>query len=158
VEKLSETTLHDWEERGLEDMFVECQITWIFKRKRKSIDDSNGELEVTITRSVLPKQTCVWWQRLTIEEKNACVRNLKYDRTWSKVLSITIFCSNNSQLYSYKLKHLDDEGNETVDDAPTWATWSEYRVNSMRPMFEESLSLMHSAQCTAHTDVIQYDI
>ncbi len=68
------TTKADWNDRGLDWLSVECRCTWIFKRKRKSIEDCTqaGELEVTIKREVLPEQRSVYWKKMTEEEQNAC--------------------------------------------------------------------------------------
>jgi hypothetical protein len=45
VEKPASTTEASWQDRNLEDMSVECEIAWIFKRHRKDIFNLHDTLE-----------------------------------------------------------------------------------------------------------------
>ena len=137
----------EWKARGLNWLCVECRITWIFKRKRKSIEDARGELEVTIKREVLPEQTSVYWKKMTVVEQNACVSNLMYEKTWSNVDSIIIqLLSEADSTYCFRF-FCDDSENSTQDlDAPPWAKWSLTQAEGVRTPFETELLLNYSTE------------
>jgi hypothetical protein len=135
-EPLGAETPHE----GLE---VQCRITWIFKCHRKDVEDARGKLDVTINRSLLPTQTCVWWRRLTEAEKLTCQSNLEYSETWSNVQRI-ILVDTNWKSYYFDFVVRDAESREAVIEAPSWAHWSESRVQNARPTWEHKLLLRHS--------------
>jgi hypothetical protein len=132
-----------YDDRRLEDMQVECQITWIFKRHRKNIKNAHGKLDVTIKRSLKSQQTCIWWKRLTREEKNACERNLQYEQTWFNVQTLFMTAGSWNQ-YEFEF-YVGDENQEwTWTKAPVWAQWAKQREENTRNMFQEKLSLQRT--------------
>jgi hypothetical protein len=136
-------------------MSVECEITWIFKRYRKDILSSDGILEVTMTRFLLPTQTCVWWKRLTDLEKTVVTNNLKYKQTWSNVLSIKLICSNNIQIYRlHFLLPRDEDGHNIVAHAPQWATWAQRRADWVSFHLPNVLALQCRTRNSEETDII----
>jgi hypothetical protein len=140
------TTTADWNDRGLNWLSVKCRCTWIFKRKRKSIEDRTGELKVTIKREVLPEQTCVYWKKMTEEEQNACSRELMYEKTWSHVNSIAMDLHRESdQTYRFVLfAAFYDIPEDRAYIAPAWATWSLTQCANMRTAFEDELLLNYT--------------
>jgi hypothetical protein len=97
--------------------YVKCEITWCFARRRKDIFTS--ELEVTLTRRVLPddqpgeesddqpgeepddqpgeepdeepeeRGPRPVWRDFTDDERTACVQRFAYEHRWSDVVNIT---------------------------------------------------------------------
>jgi hypothetical protein len=129
------------DDRRLMYMSVEGWVTWIFKCNRKDIENAHGELEVTIKRSLLPTQTCVWWQSLTEQEKLTCQSNLEYSKTWSNVQRIIMVHSNSaySPLYYFDFQvHNDEPEMEATSQAPRWEHWTEYKETNVRPLFEDT--------------------
>jgi hypothetical protein len=111
------------DERKLKHMRVEGLVTCIFKRNRKDIDNAHGELEVTIKRSLLPTQTCVWWQSLTEQEKLTCQSNLEYSKTWSNVQRIIMVHSDlsYSPIYYFDFQvHNNEPEMKAISQAPRW--------------------------------------
>jgi hypothetical protein len=127
-----------------DDIQVQCQITWIFKRHRNNIKDAHGKLEVTIKRSLLPTQTSVWWQDLTDAEKLTCKTNLEYENTWSDVQRIVLRHRGLWQRYNFEFEVRDTEGRAAVSQAPSWAHWSADRETNARPTFADKLLLKRS--------------
>jgi hypothetical protein len=68
--------------------YVDCEIIWCFARRRKDIFTS--EVEVTLTRTVLPdeQQERARWHRLTDDQRTDCVERLTYEHLWSDVVLI----------------------------------------------------------------------
>jgi hypothetical protein len=89
-----------WSARGLDDIQIDCQVTFICERK--SLVDGLDELEVTITRSPRQEQRDELWHIMTIDEQQACLCNMKYTKTWSnvKVVIFSLIREGTSSLYS----------------------------------------------------------
>jgi hypothetical protein len=152
----------EWKARGLNWLSVECRCTWIFKRKRKSIEDCTrtGELEVTIKREVLPKQRSVYWNKMTEEEQNACSRKLMYEKTWSNVDSIIMqLHSQADETYRFQFFCDNDEHSTQDLDAPLWATWSLTQCADVRTAFETELFLNYTEEVgTTYNHLHEYQI
>jgi hypothetical protein len=151
VEKPAATTEDSWYQRHLESMSVECGIEWIFERHRKDIFNLHDRLEVTMKRSLLPEQTCVWWKRLTPEEQILVKNTLDYEHKWTNVLSIKLI----SRSWDYRLQFLLKSDKECqVFHAPEWATWSTERANWVSFHLPDALFVRCWSRHTRDTDII----
>ena len=141
----------DWIARGLDEIQINCEVTFIFKRERKSLVDGLGELEVTITRSPLPEQPDELWLSMTIEEQNACLRNMEYTKTWSNVKQVKIFLGRSICPFKFiqDTEHDQNSVHYTPSPLPGWAAGPMPIFKNSRYVFEQSLSLRYEGDTKA---------
>lgn len=119
----------------LPDTSIMCQVTWIFKRKRRSILSEHGELEVTINRKMLDRQKA----KMTPEEKETYRKSLEYEQTWPYISEIILHKYNSQkQQYNVKFVHLNNQKQEIIDSLPDWVLW---RENKIHEVFENQMLL-----------------
>jgi hypothetical protein len=134
----------DWSARGLDDIQIDCQVTFICKRK--SLVDGLDELEVTITRSPLQEQRDALWHIMTIDEQQECLYNMKYTKTWSNVKAVTFSVGRNICPFQFLVdtQHDQNSANYTSSPVPGWAAWPMSIFENSRSVFEQSLSLRYA--------------